>query len=453
MISMPSFESLRAQLRGELITPESSEYDTARRLWNGMLDRHPAGIARCSGVADVVTCVRYAAEHGVLLAIRGGGHNVAGLAMCDDGLVIDLGRMKGAHVDPRRRTIRAQGGMCWGDFDRETHLFGLATTGGAVSTTGIAGLTLGGGVGWLNGRCGFVCDNVLSFEVVTADGSVRIASADEHPDLYWALRGGGGNFGVVTSFEFQLYPISTVIGGLLIHPLDRGRDVLRFYRDYVASAPDELTVYAAALTMPDGLETLALVPCYCGADLEEGTRLLEPLRRFGPPVADLVAPIPYVVMQQMLDATCPYGIHSYWKSNFMHDLTDDGIETFVEFARSRTSPRTIAVIEHYHGQALRVPPDATAFALRTETFDLVILTLWEGGDPEPHIQWARKFWTAMKPSSAGSVYVNALSVDEEGRLREAYGANYGRLSEVKAKYDPSNVFRVNHNIRPLAVAP
>jgi FAD/FMN-containing dehydrogenase len=340
--------------------------------------------------------------------------------------------------------------MCWGDFDRETHLFGLATTGGAVSTTGIAGLTLGGGVGWLNGRCGFVCDNVLSFEVVTADGSVRVASAEEHSDLYWALRGGGGNFGVVTSFKFQLYPISTVIGGLLVHPLDRGRDVLRFYRDYVASAPDELTVYAAALTMPDGLEALALVPCYCGEDLEEGARVLEPMRRFGPPLADLVAPMPYVVMQQMLDAACPYGIHSYWKSNFMHDLTDNGIDTFVAFARSRTSPRTIAVIEHYHGQALRVPPDATAFALRTETFDLVILTQWEGGDSEPHIQWARKFWTAMKPSSAGTVYVNALSADEEGRLLEAYGANYERLAEVKAKYDPSNVFRVNHNIRPLA---
>jgi FAD/FMN-containing dehydrogenase len=445
---MTSFESLRTQLRGELIMPESSEYDAARRLWNGMLDKRPAGIARCSGVADVVACVRHAAEHNVLLAIRGGGHNVAGLAMCDGGLVIDLSRMKGAHVDPRRRTIRAQGGMCWGDFDRETHLFGLATTGGAVSTTGIAGLTLGGGVGWLNGRCGFVCDNVLSFEVVTADGSVRTASAGEHPDLYWALRGGGGNFGVVTSFEFQLYPISTVIGGLLIHPLERGRDVLRFYRDCVASAPDELTVYAAALTMSDGLESLALVPCYCGEDLEEGARVLEPLRRFGPPLADLVVPMPYVVMQQILDVACPYGIHSYWKSNFMRDLTDDGIDTFVEFARGRTSPRTIAVIEHYHGQALRVPPDATAFALRTETFDLVILTLWEGGDPEPHIQWARKFWTAMKPSSAGTVYVNALSVDEESRLREAYGVNYERLAEVKAKYDPSNVFRVNHNIRP-----
>jgi FAD/FMN-containing dehydrogenase len=417
-----------------------------------MLDKRPAGIARCSGVADVVACVRYAAEHDTLLAIRGGGHNVAGLAMCDDGLVIDLSRMKGAHVDPRRRTIRAQAGMCWGDFDRETQLFGLATTGGVVSTTGIAGLTLGGGVGWLNGRCGFVCDNVLSFEVVTADGNVRTASADEHPDLYWALRGGGGNFGVVTSFEYRLYPIGTVISGLLVHPLERGADVLRFYREYVASAPDEVTVYAGALTTPDGFEALALVPCYCGDDLEEGARLLAPLRKFGPPVADLVAPMPYVAMQQIMDAACPSGIHSYWKSNFLRALTDEAIETFVSHARARTSPRTIAIIEHYHGQALRVPPSATAFGLRTEMFDLVILTMWEGGDPERHIQWTRTFWNAMKPSSAGTVYVNALSVGDENRIREAYGANYERLAEIKTKYDASNVFRVNQNIRPLAAA-
>src|SRR5437868_8916412 len=291
---MSVLEPLRTQLRGDLITPASAAYDSARQLWNGMLDKRPAGIARCSGVADIVACVRYAAEHDILLAIRGGGHSVAGLASCDDGLVIDLTRMKGAHVDPNQRTIQAQGGMCWGDFDRETHLFGLATTGGVVSTTGISGLTLGGGVGWLNGRCGFVCDNVLSFEVVTADGTVVTASAIDHPDLYWALRGGGGNFGVVTSFEFQLYPISTVISGLVLHPLERGADVLRFYREYVSSAPDELTVYAAALTTPDGFAALALAPCYCGNDLEEGARLLEPLRKFGSPVADLVAPMPYV---------------------------------------------------------------------------------------------------------------------------------------------------------------
>jgi FAD binding domain/Berberine and berberine like len=446
---MVPLDSLRARLTGDLITPDSPLYDSGRRLWNGMIDKRPAAIARCSGVADVVTCVEYAGEHDVPLAIRGGGHHVAGLAMCNDGLVIDLSRMRGAHVDPHARTIRAQAGMCWGDFDRETQVFGLATTGGAVSTTGIAGLTLGGGVGWLNGRCGFVCDNVLAFEVVTADGRVRTASAREEPDLYWALRGGGGNFGVVTSFEYQLYPINTVLAGLLVHPLERGREVLQFYRDYVTSAPDELTIYAAALTTPDGFEALALVPCYCGDNLENGARILEPLRRFGPPVADLVAPMPYISVQRLLDDACPYGIHSYWKMNTMPAITDDAIETFVSYARIRTSARSIALFEHYHGQALRVAPDATAFRLRSDQFSIVILALWDGGAADAHIEWTRNFWNAMSPSSGGGVYVNALNADEESRLRDAYGLNYGRLSEIKTRYDPSNLFRVNHNIRPL----
>jgi hypothetical protein len=270
--------------------------------------------------------------------------------------------------------------------------------------------------------------------------------------LYWALRGGGGNFGVVTSFEYQLYPINTVLAGLLVHPLERGREVLQFYRDYVSSAPDELTVYAAALTTPDGFETLALVPCYCGDNLETGARVLEPLRRFGPPVADLIAPVPYVRLQQLLDAACPYGIHSYWRMNTMPAVTDDAIETFVSYARCRTSARSLALIEHYHGRALRVAPDATAFRLRCDQFSIVILALWDGGEADAHIEWTRNFWAAMSHSSGGGVYVNALNADEENRVRDAYGLNYGRLSEIKAKYDPSNLFRVNHNIRPLMAA-
>jgi hypothetical protein len=361
-------------------------------------------------------------------------------------------RMKGAHVDPVRRTIRAQAGMCWGDFDRETQLFGLAATGGLVSTTGIAGLTLGGGFGWLTGRCGLACDNVLSAQIVTADGDVRTASPDEHPDLYWALRGGGGNFGAVVSLEYQLYPITTVLSGMLIHPLERGAEALRFFRDFIESAPDELTVYAGALTTPDGFQALAFIPCYCGDNLEEGARVLAPLRKFGPPVADMVGPMPYRALQQMLDPAVPYGIHSYWKSNFMRELSDEAIGTFVSYARSRTSPRTICILEHCHGKAQRVAPEETAIAIRSERLDLVILSLWESGDPAAHIEWTRQFWKAMQPHPAGSVYVNTLSADEGSRIPEAYGTNYGRLAEIKEKYDPSNIFRVNHNIRPIASA-
>lgn len=449
---MPAVEQLRAQLRGELITPESPAYDAARRVWNGTIDKRPAAIARCSGVGDVIATVQFAAENDILLAIRGGGHNVAGLATCDNGIVIDLTRMNGAHVDPLRRTVRAQAGMCWGDFDRETQLFGLAATGGLVSTTGIAGLTLGGGFGWLMGRCGLACDNVLSAQIVTADGKVLTASAIEHPDLYWALRGGGGNFGVVVSFEYQLYPITSVLSGLILHPLERAEEAIRFFRDFIVSAPDELTVYAGVMTTPDGFQALAFIPCYCGDNLDEGARVLAPLREFGPPVADMVGPMPYRSMQQMLDPAVPYGIHSYWKSNFMRALSDEAIETFVSFARSRTSQRTLCILEHCHGQAQRVAPDETAVAMRREMLDLVILTLWESGDPTPHVEWTRQFWSAMQPYSAGAVYVNTLSADESSRISEAYGPNYSRLAEVKAKYDPSNLFRVNHNIRPARAA-
>jgi len=366
--------------------------------------------------------------------------------------VIDLARMNGAHVDPVRRTVRAQAGMCWGDFDRETQVFGLAATGGLVSTTGIAGLTLGGGFGWLMGRCGLACDNVLSAQIVTANGKILTASVNEHPDLYWALRGGGGNFGAVVSLEYKLYPITMALSGLILHPLERGTEALRVFRDFIVNAPDELTVYAGVLTTPDGFQALAFIPCYCGDSLDEGARVLAPLREFGPPVADTVGPMPYCSVQQMFDPAVPYGIHSYWKSNFMRVLSDEAIETFVSYARIRTSQRTICILEHCHGQAQRVGPEETAVPMRRETLDLVILSLWEGGDPAPHIEWTRQFWTAMQPYSAGSVYVNTLSADESSRVAEAYGSNFSRLAEVKGKYDPSNLFRVNHNIRPVMAA-
>ena len=449
-----NLSTLRSQFRGEILTPESPGYDSARTIWNQMIDRRPAAIARCTGPADVVAAVRFAAEQDLYPAIRAGGHNVAGLAMVDDGLVIDVSGMKGISVDPRARTATAQTGLTWGEFDRETQLHGLATTGGLISTTGTAGLTLGGGVGWLMGRCGLVCDNTLSYEVVTAAGELIRASADENPDLFWALKGGGGNFGVVTSITYRLYPVTTVISGMLLHPLAKAREVLRFYRDFVlAGLPDELIVYAASISTPDGMPVIALIPAYCGDDLAEGERLLQPLRAFGPPIADLVQPMPYVAMQGMIDAAAPFGLRSYWKGTFLRELPDTAIDTFVDFAERCPSPRTFALLEHAHGAVERVAADATAFTNRQYPFDLVLISLWQdAAEDARHIDWTRQFYAAMQPWSAGLAYVNGLDQDDAGRIPEAYGSNYARLCEVKSKYDPGNRFRRNQNIRPRTEA-
>ena len=448
-----NLETLRSQFRGDLVTPETPGYDAARRIWNGMIDRRPDVIARCTGPADVTAAVRFAAENDLYPAIRGGGHNVAGLAMIDGGIVIDVTRMKGIYVDAKRATAIAQTGLTWGEFDRETHLHGLATTGGLISTTGIAGLTLGGGVGWLMGKCGLVCDNTLSYDIAVASGDLIRADAEEHPDLYWGLKGGGGNFGVVTSITYRMYPITTVISGMVLHPFDRAREVLRFYRDFTtAGLPDELVVYAAALSTPDGLPVVALMPAWCG-DPEEGERRLKPLRSFGSPIADLVAPMPYPAMQQMIDAAAPYGIRSYWKSRFLRGLPDAAIDTFVEFAVLRTSPRSIVVLEHSHGAATRIATEATAFPTRSAPFDLVVISLWsEAAEDERHIGWTRRFHSAMEPWSAGTAYVNSLDQDDQGRISEAYGANYARLMDVKRAYDPQNRFRRNQNIQPARQA-
>ena len=446
--------ALQPQFRGEILTPESAEYDRARTVWNGMIDRRPAVIARCTGPADVAAAVRFAADQDLYPAIRAGGHNAAGLAMIEDGLVIDLTRMEGITVDGAARTATAQTGLTWGEFDRETQLLGLATTGGLVSTTGIGGLTLGGGVGWLMGRCGLVCDNTISYDVVTASGDLIRASADNHRDLFWALKGGGGNFGVVTSITYRLHPITTVISGMVLHPIARAREVLRMYRDFVNSGiPDELIVYAAAIATPDGLPVIALIPAYSGDDLAEGERLLRPLREFGPPIADLVTRMPYVAMQQMIDPAAPFGLRSYWKSVFLRDLPDEAIETFVNFAECCTSPRTFAILEHAHGAVTRVSPEATAFTARSEGFDLVLISLWtNAAEDARHIDWTRRFYSSMRPWSAGSVYVNALDRDDLDRVPEAYGKNYASLCEVKMSYDPANRFRRNHNIQPTANA-
>jgi FAD/FMN-containing dehydrogenase len=443
-------KALQADFRGEILTPGSAEYEAARRVWNAMIDRRPAAIARCLGPADVRAAVQFAVEQDIHPAIRGGGHNVAGLAMIDDGLVVDLTRMKGIFVDAARRTATAQTGLTWGEFDRETHLYGLATTGGLISTTGIAGLTLGGGVGWLMGQCGLVCDNTLSYDIVLATGKLTRASADENADLFWALKGGGGNFGVVTSITYYMYPITHVISGMVLHPLAHAREVLKFYRDFVmAGLPDELTIYAAALSTPDGHPVIALLPAWCGDNLAEGERVLDPVRKFGSPIADLITTMPYPAMQQMIDAVAPSGRRSYWKSRFLRDLPDVAIDTFAEFAESRTSPSSIAVLEHAHGAVSRVAPDATAFPTRSDPFDLVLISAWtDAGEDARHSEWTRQFHSAMEPWSAGSVYVNSLDQDDAARVPEAYAKNYARLSMVKAAYDPDNRFRRNQNIRP-----
>lgn len=443
-----NIDALRTVFTGEILTPQSPAYDAARKIWNGMIDRRPAVIALCSGPEDVVKAVRFAAEFDIYPAIRAGGHNVAGWATVDGGLVIDVSQMKDIQVDVEKQLAHAQTGLNWGEFDEATHACGLATTGGLVSTTGIAGLTLGGGVGWLMGRCGLVCDNTVSCDVVTANGDSVRASATENPDLYWALKGGAGNFGVVTSISYRLYPITKVISGLMLFSMAEARDVLKRYRDFTtAGIPDELILYAAIIRTPDGAPCVAIIPAYCGDDLSKGESLMKSVAQFGNVVADMTQWMPYLAMQKMLDPFCAYGIRSYWKSNFLANLSDSAIDVFVEFAEKCPSAQTFSILEHAHGAATRVAVTDTAFPQRSDGFDLVILSMWE--DPQrdaENISWTLDFYHAMRGWSAGSVYVNTLSEDDDSRVPEAFGLNYARLRTVKQQYDPANRFRRNQNI-------
>lgn len=445
-----NLDALRSRIRGRILTPESAGYDGARRLWNGMIDRRPAAIVRCAGAEDVAAAVRFAAEQDLFPAIRGGGHNVAGLASVDDGLVIDVLNMKRITVDSATNTARCETGLTWGEFDAATQKFGLATTGGVNSTTGIAGLTLGGGVGWLAGQCGLTCDTTQAFTLVSASGDQLTASDEEHADLFWALKGGGGNFGVVTSISYRLVRVGTVLAGMILHPFHRAREVLRQFRDVtMAGLPDELIVHAVALTSVNGDPMLAVIPAYSGANLEEGERVLASLRAFGPPAADLVTPMSYVALQRLFDAAMPYGIRSYWKSMFLPSLPDDAIDAFVQCAAACTSPRTVVKLEHLHGAATRVAAGATAFPARGQAFNLVVLSLWDHAtDDARNVRWTREFHEAMMPWSQGLVYVNALAQDDGARVRAAYGENYDRLARVKRSYDPENRFRRNQNIVP-----
>jgi len=405
-------------------------------------------------VADVVDAVNLARKLSLEVAVRGGGHNVAGRATVDGGLMIDLAPMKGIHVDPDAHTARAQGGVTWAELNRETQLHGLAVTGGVVSTTGIAGLTLGGGLGWLMGKYGLVLDNLRSVELVTADGQVLRTSKDEQADLFWAVRGGGGNFGVATSFEYQLHPVGpTITGGLVAHPFDRARDVLRFFRDCTASLPDELTVWAGLIHAPDGsgAKLAAMLACHCGS-LAAGETAMRPLKQFGSPVMDAIGPMPYCQLNGILDAAYPRGALNYWKSSFLAQLSDDAIDTMIEcFARCPT-PMGQLLLEHVHGAATRVGVGDTAFPHRADGHNLLVLSEWmEPANTERCIAWARETYAEMEPFMASGRYVNYLADDETGDpIAAAYGPNYRRLQELKRKYDPSNFFHMNQNIRPLS---
>lgn len=444
-----SIKEFQASLRGEILRPGDDDYDAARKVFNAMIDKRPAMIAHCSGAADVIACVNFARDNNLLVSVRGGGHSIAGKAVCDDGLMIDLSRMKGMRVEPARRTVRAEPGLTLGEFDRETQAFGLATTLGIFTPTGIAGLTLGGGIGWLMGKYGLACDNLISVDIVTADGRLLTASATENKDLFWGVRGGSGNFGIVTSFEYRLHQVGPVVlGGGVLHPVAKAREVLRFYREFVASCPDELSTQAVVFTAPDGNSVVAVAGCYCGS-LAEGEKVLKPLRAFGSPLADLFAAMPYVEMQRNFDAVLPPGRQNYWKSNFLRALSDEAIETFADFAARRPSPHTIPFFEHMHGAACRVGPTETAFAHRQHPYNFSVASVWlDPADTEKNIYWTREFWEAMKPFMVAGAYVNYLEEEGDPLARAAYGPNYERLVALKNKYDPTNFFRVNANVKP-----
>ncbi|MCC7368431.1 MAG: FAD-binding oxidoreductase [Chloroflexi bacterium] len=442
--------AFRASLGGPLLAAGDAGYEEARHTFNAMIDRRPGLIARCTATGDVVKAVRFARQHDLVMSVRGGGHNVAGNAVCEGGLMIDLTLMKGIRVDPAARTVRAQAGLTWREFDRETQTHGLATTGGAVSSTGIAGLTLGGGFGWLGRGYGLACDNLLSADVVLADGMLVTASQDSNPDLFWALKGGGGNFGIVTSFEYQLYPVGPILGGMLVYPFERAKEILTAYRDFNATAPDAMTAFAALMTSPEGAKVVALIVCYNG-DPAQGEALLKPLREGSAPLADLVGPMAYEQQQTLLDEGFPFGLQNYWKSEFLKALSDEAIDAIVAQVAAVPSPLSAVVLEQFGGAYRRVGPEETAFSHRDWDYNLLIISRWtDVAESEQHIQWARDVWQAMQPFASGGVYVNYLEPGQDGtaRIRAAYGPNYARLAAVKRQYDPTNVFQLNQNIPP-----
>jgi FAD/FMN-containing dehydrogenase len=451
-IHADALKDFRQRHRGDVITREDPRYEEARRVWNAMIDRRPAVIARPRGAADVIACVQFGQSHNLPVAIRGGGHNIAGRCVCDEGIVIDFADMRGIRIDPVAKTARAEPGVRWTEFDRETQAFGLATTGGTIGDTGIAGLTLGGGFGWLEGKFGMTVDNLLGADVVLADGRLIHASSTENVDLFWALRGGGGNFGVVTSFEYRLHDVGPmIVGGLVIHPFPRAKEALKFVGEFLRNAPDALVAAAVLMTGPDGQKACGIAAAYPG-DLAEGERSVAPIKQFGPPVMDVMGPMPYLAQQSLIDAAMPPNVLNYWKAEFLRDLSDDVIDVTVDAFSRVPSPMSSILFFPIRGAATRVSPDATAFPHR-KGYHLGIYSLWRArAENDPNVAWVRQTWKAIQPFAAGGVYVNELG-DDEGvdRVQMAYGVNYDRLQRIKAKYDPHNLFCLNANIAPVAV--
>jgi FAD/FMN-containing dehydrogenase len=458
-LSTDKTDRLSSDLRGPLIRPNDPRYEQARKVYNGMIDKRPGLIAQCADVADVITAVNFARENNVALAIRGGGHNGGGLGTCDGGVVIDLSRMRGVRVDPRSRTVRADGGCVWGDVDHATHAFGLATASGIISTTGVGGLTLGGGIGHLTRKCGLSIDNLLEVDMVLADGRFVTANAQENLDLFWAVRGGGGNFGVVTSFLFRLHPISTVYAGPILWHLDQAPEVMRFYRDFIVQAPEELNGFFAFLIVPPGppfpealhnKKMCGIVWCYTGP-LEKAEETFRPIRRLGTPALDLVGPMPQPVVQSMFDALYPPGLQWYWRADFVNELSDEAIELHLKYGSALPSMHSTMHLYPINGAVHRVGKNDTAFSYRESKWAEVIVAV----DPDPAkidgmIPWVKDYWSALHPYSAGGAYVNFMMDEGQDRVQATYRDNYGRLASIKNKYDPGNLFHVNQNIKPTA---
>jgi FAD/FMN-containing dehydrogenase len=454
-----AIEGLRAQVRGDLIRPGDAQYDEARAVYNGMIDKHPALIVRCSDVADVISAVNFARERGLTLAVRGGGHNGPGLGTVDDGVVVDLSRMKGVYVDAANRTARVEGGALWADVDHATHAFGLATPSGFIASTGVGGLTLGGGIGYLARTHGLTLDNLLSVDMVLADGSVVTANEKENSDLFWAVRGGGGNFGVVTSFLFRLHPVSTVYGGPMFWPLEETTTILPFWRDFILNAPEDINGWFAVVTVPPVppfpeqfhmQKMCAVVWCYTGP-LDQAEERFAPIRAFRTPAIDVVGPIPFPVLQSLFDGLYPKGLQWYWKADFFNELNDQAIELHAKYAERLPTMHSTMHIYPINGAAHRPGKNDTAFSFRDANFAEVIV----GVDPDPAnndqmIQWAKEYWMALHPHSAGGAYLNMVMDEGTEQVRAAYRDNYTRLAQIKAKYDPSNLFQVNQNIAPEA---